>query len=233
MKNGAPIADEKAPAIDAELAAASSVPLVIGPQLGLFSGIPFTFGERFLADHAGQIVTEPRIAMVELVANAYDAGAGTVKVQWPEKDGDYFEIADDGTGMTADEFTRRWKQFNYNRREEQGEDVLFPKNVKGRGSGRRSVNRERVGTARSASRMNITSKRQRTARNFASKLNGRSNLTNRLISSTKKPPSAARKNTAQRFPAMSGGIALRRKHFKMLSAANSSSIQDSTSQSMA
>jgi hypothetical protein len=101
------------------------------PQLPLFEG--FTFGERFLADHAGQIISEPRIAVVELVANAYDAGAGMVKIQWPLKDGDYFEIHDDGHGMTPEEFARRWKKFSYDRRTEQGEDVTFPKAVKGKG----------------------------------------------------------------------------------------------------
>src|SRR5436305_1930258 len=98
----------------------------------LFASTPFTFGDRFLADHAGQIISEPRVAIVELVANAYDAGATKVKITWPEKLGDYFEIADNGTGMTPEEFTRRWKHFNYSRRDEQGEDVTFPKGTKGK-----------------------------------------------------------------------------------------------------
>ena len=96
----------------------------------MFASSPFTFGERFLEDHAGQIITEPRIALVELVANAYDAGASQVDITWPEKDGDLFAVSDDGHGMSPDEFARRWRQFSYNRREEQGEDVQFPKNAK-------------------------------------------------------------------------------------------------------
>ena len=36
--------------------------------------VPFSFGPKFLQDHAGHIMTDPRIALVELVANSYDAG---------------------------------------------------------------------------------------------------------------------------------------------------------------
>src|SRR4051812_47356345 len=81
---------------------ASDAPVAVAGngQLRLFTGTPFTFGERFLADHAGQIITDPRIAIVELVANAYDAGATAVKITWPLKDGEGFVVADNGTGMT-------------------------------------------------------------------------------------------------------------------------------------
>lgn len=44
-------------------------------QSQLFDPSEFAFADRFLQDHAGRIITEPRIAIVELVANAYDAGA--------------------------------------------------------------------------------------------------------------------------------------------------------------
>lgn len=111
---------------------AKNISVANSDQASLFEGEGFTFGERFLSDHAGQIVSDPQIAIVELVANAYDAGASTVDIQWPDKDGDYFEISDDGTGMTPDEFGKRWKQFNYSRRDEQGDDVLFPSGVKGK-----------------------------------------------------------------------------------------------------
>jgi len=93
--------------------------------------MPFSFGPKFLQDHAGYIMTDPRIALVELVANSYDAGASLVKIYWPESPGDTFEILDNGTGMTAREFKERWKTFSYSRPEEQGIYVDYPPDQKG------------------------------------------------------------------------------------------------------
>jgi signal transduction histidine kinase len=76
-------------------------------QADLFASTPFAFGPGFLRDHAGHIMTEPRIAVVELIANAYDAGANQVDIRWPDQPGGEFEIADNGTGMTLEEFNRR------------------------------------------------------------------------------------------------------------------------------
>jgi hypothetical protein len=85
------------------------------------------FGINFLDDHARRIITDPKIALIELIANCWDAGANRVDITWPEESRpDIIEIRDDGTGMTSKEFTRRWLEFNYNRREVQGEDVIFP-----------------------------------------------------------------------------------------------------------
>ena len=93
--------------------------------------VPFSFGPKFLQDHAGHIMTDPRIALVELVANSYDAGASLVKLSWPDAVGETFEISDNGTGMTASEFRKRWKTFSYNRPEEQGIYVEYPPDKKG------------------------------------------------------------------------------------------------------
>ncbi len=92
----------------------------------LFDTTPFAFGPRFLTDHAGYIITDARIALVELIANAYDAGATTVKITWPDNYGEPFEIQDNGTGMTKEEFAHRWKTFSYDRRQEQGEHAELP-----------------------------------------------------------------------------------------------------------
>jgi HSP90 family molecular chaperone len=86
-----------------------------------------SFGPEFLEDHARRIVRDPKIAIVELVANCWDAGADRVEVVWPEESvPDPIEICDNGTGMTYDQFVTRWRQLNYNRSESQGEDVVFP-----------------------------------------------------------------------------------------------------------
>lgn len=90
---------------------------------------PFLFGSGFLHDHAGQIIDDPSIAIVELVANAYDAGAYRVEIFWPNLPGEALSISDDGTGMTPEEFERRWKTLSYDRAAEQGPEVEFPLDV--------------------------------------------------------------------------------------------------------
>ncbi len=101
-----------------------------------------SFGNGFLQDHAGLIMTDPKIAIVELVANSWDAGADRVDITWPEWSHDvssgFMAIEDDGTGMTYDEFTERWRELNYNRVEAQGDDVVFP-------SGNRQSHRKAFG----------------------------------------------------------------------------------------
>jgi hypothetical protein len=44
------------------------------PDISQLSILP-TFGESFLNHHAGKIITDPYYAIVELVANCWDAGA--------------------------------------------------------------------------------------------------------------------------------------------------------------
>jgi DNA mismatch repair ATPase MutL len=56
------------------------------------------FGPNFLTDHAGQIMSDPRVAVMELLANASDAGAIKVKIVWPSGVGEEFSMEDDGTG---------------------------------------------------------------------------------------------------------------------------------------
>lgn len=84
------------------------------------------FGASFLADHAGQLMQDGRLALTELVANAYDAGASCVRISWPTTTGEEFSIEDDGTGMTAEEFSSRWRTLGYNRQIEQGKHAEFP-----------------------------------------------------------------------------------------------------------
>lgn len=85
------------------------------------------FAPEFLEDHARRIVKDPSIALIELVANCWDAGADSVDIVWPEDSKpDPIKISDNGTGMTYDEFVIRWRQLNYNRSISQGEDVVFP-----------------------------------------------------------------------------------------------------------
>lgn len=84
------------------------------------------FGDGFLQDHAGRILSDPKIALIELIANCWDAGADTVEINWPDVGDQLLSIADNGTGMSYEEFRRRWPYLNYNRKQEQGDEVEFP-----------------------------------------------------------------------------------------------------------
>jgi hypothetical protein len=93
--------------------------------------VPFVCADRFLQDHAGQIISEPRTAILELIANAYDAGATEILIDWPEEKGQALTVSDNGIGMTEGEFRKRWGKLCYDRMTEQGSHVLFPTGVKG------------------------------------------------------------------------------------------------------
>jgi Histidine kinase-, DNA gyrase B-, and HSP90-like ATPase len=85
-----------------------------------------TFGDNFLVAHAGTIITDPKYAIIELVANAWDAGATEVRIDWPQEVGQELAVADNGIGMTRRDFLKRWKELNYNRVDDQGLWVEFP-----------------------------------------------------------------------------------------------------------
>ncbi len=84
------------------------------------------FEEDYLLRSVGPLASRPDLALTELVANAWDAGASRVAIQIPEVFGGEISIADDGLGMTAQDFSRRWMTLGYNRVRYQGVDVEFP-----------------------------------------------------------------------------------------------------------
>lgn len=89
------------------------------------------FEDDFLYRSLGSIVNQPDIALTELVANAWDAGATEVKIFIPEKTGDILTIEDNGTGLTPEEFQQRWMKLSYNRIKNQGRKVEFPIGIVG------------------------------------------------------------------------------------------------------
>lgn len=91
---------------------------------------------------SSSIVSQPDVALTELVANAWDAGATTVKIFIPEKVGDKLIIEDNGTGLTKDQFYERWMKLSYNRLTHQGKFVTFHD---GRKSKRLAYGRNGVG----------------------------------------------------------------------------------------
>jgi hypothetical protein len=83
------------------------------------------YEDRFWEQYAGRrLVSDPVTAIVELVANCWDAGAKKVDILWPTTVGDALEIADDGEGMTKDEFYRRWGTLSYDRTKFQSNTVV-------------------------------------------------------------------------------------------------------------
>jgi hypothetical protein len=86
------------------------------------------FGQRFLETYVGSKILHDEVtALVELIANSWDAGATEVRIAWPEGPGTRtFSIEDNGIGMTGPEFRRRWMMLAYDRITEQGATVVFP-----------------------------------------------------------------------------------------------------------
>ncbi|PRX02606.1 UNVERIFIED_ORG: histidine kinase/DNA gyrase B/HSP90-like ATPase [Martelella mediterranea] len=85
------------------------------------------FDDRFLDKYAGPIITDPAVAIVELVANAWDAYTTKVDIVWPKRSQDIpFSITDNGKGMTPAQFERRWKTLDYNRLAEEGSKAAPP-----------------------------------------------------------------------------------------------------------
>jgi len=82
------------------------------------------FEERFLDQYTGKkLLRDPVTAIVELVANSWDAGATRVDITWPSETDNTLIIKDNGEGMAKDEFVRRWLTLSYNRLSEQSDSV--------------------------------------------------------------------------------------------------------------
>jgi hypothetical protein len=84
------------------------------------------FEEDYLVRTLGSLATSPDIALTELVANAWDAGASQVNITIPEELFEEIVVEDNGIGLTPDEFKLRWMTLGYNRLKYQGDQVKFP-----------------------------------------------------------------------------------------------------------
>lgn len=84
------------------------------------------FEEDYLVRTLGAIASSPDVAMTELVANAWDAGASRVDIRIPTEVGEELIIEDDGSGMTPDQFRKRWMTLGYDRTRHQGTEAEFP-----------------------------------------------------------------------------------------------------------
>lgn len=104
---------------------------------------PSLFEEDFITRSLGSIVNQPDVALTELVANAWDAGASHVTIFIPDNKGELLYIEDDGIGMDEQEFQNHWMKLRYNRLKNQGRNVVFPDGVEGKRTafGRNGVGR--------------------------------------------------------------------------------------------
>ncbi len=87
------------------------------------------FEEDYLIRTLGSLGTQPEVALTELVANAWDAGATQVDIFIPDDKGQKLTITDNGSGLTKDEFYNRWMKLSYNRLRHQGKMVEFPEGI--------------------------------------------------------------------------------------------------------
>jgi hypothetical protein len=90
------------------------------------------FEEDYLIRTLGALVHSADIALTELVANAWDAGATIVDITIPDDYNAKLIIEDNGIGLTQEQFQNRWMKLGYNRLKHQGKNVLFPKGVEGK-----------------------------------------------------------------------------------------------------
>lgn len=84
------------------------------------------FEDDYLLRELGQVAHVPQVALTELVANSWDAGAARVDLVLPTVIGGLLTVTDDGHGMTPEQFKKRWMTLGYNREKHQGSNVEFP-----------------------------------------------------------------------------------------------------------
>ncbi|WP_294765912.1 ATP-binding protein [uncultured Rhodoferax sp.] len=89
------------------------------------------FEENYLVRTLGRIAQDPEVALTELVANAWDAGASLVDLTIPSTNALMLTVEDDGHGMNTAQFKGRWMKLGYDRIKHQSAMVEFPSERKG------------------------------------------------------------------------------------------------------
>lgn len=84
--------------------------------------------EKSFKENINSIVKKPHNAIIELIANAHDAGATELHIKWDDNrlndPNSSVEFKDNGCGMSNDEFKNIWPQLSYNRFENSDDDSI-------------------------------------------------------------------------------------------------------------
>lgn len=83
-------------------------------------------------EHIKSITSNPFTAIIELIANAYDAGATELNITWPlentlddRQESSTAIFKDNGEGISSKDFPEIWKELSYNRITNQGTTVTL------------------------------------------------------------------------------------------------------------
>lgn len=101
--------------------------------------------KRIIDKIAKNVLNNPDIAIIELIANAWDSGATRVDICWPTKEDPSFSIHDNGSGMTDSEFKERWSTVGYNRLEHQSINIQIKDPKTGNSYKRRTFGKNGIG----------------------------------------------------------------------------------------
>ncbi len=83
------------------------------------------FEDDYLLRELGQVAHVAQVALTELVANAWDAGATRVDLILPSEIGGTLTVTDDGHGMASTQFRKRWMTLRYDRLKHQAPTSSF------------------------------------------------------------------------------------------------------------
>ena len=100
--------------------------------------LSFTIESRIIRELGERLVKQPEIAILELIKNAYDADATSCRIvhRYPEE----IRIADDGHGMTLDEFKNGWMRIGTSSKEAEAFSRVYGRVITGeKGIGRFAV----------------------------------------------------------------------------------------------
>ncbi|MBF4615468.1 ATP-binding protein [Curtobacterium sp. VKM Ac-1376] len=99
--------------------------------------INFKVDAKLLRELGERLVGRPHIALAELIKNSYDADARNVEIAFT---GDRITIADDGHGMTTEDFERRWMRIGTTEKDQRGTSPKLGRALTGsKGVGRLSA----------------------------------------------------------------------------------------------
>lgn len=97
----------------------------------------FSIESRILRELGEQLVSDPQVALTELIKNSYDADATQCEIR---KLDDSLTIVDDGHGMTYEEFSLKWMTIATSNKEVQKLSRKFKRKLTGsKGVGRFAV----------------------------------------------------------------------------------------------